>query len=569
MRHRSTQYNTITGLLSNQPSKCINFLTLWGPRGSGKTSVLHKVLDDLQIEYHTIQCSKCLSNRYFLEKLQRLILKRRHITIVATPEGQKVEELSSPIATLSFFHLLRDISLNYNPPNANNTLLIVLDNLDHILQFNDSIFQQLLKFFEIFPDTNIRFVATITVTLPLRCFHLHFPVIRFPQYTLDQCIAILSEDHQLDLLTSESAATSVTKRQRISSFDSTFWNNYISTIVSSFGDWASRDLGLLRNIALNLFPEFVKPIESGAVASRDFAKLLKASAHLFQPSELATTILAVPRTIHSSPTQLSAGSPLSLLNNEFAFAKDNSIISALPDVSKYILCAAYLASYTYASQDPIQFGRYTPGTGKRSWSEKSANGKKESVTSRNIVDQSARLYSPPGLEIERIIAIFWTLCPSYILSSELQHLETRDLMHDFNYECSNGYISLFSNASYSFGANGQINFRSRAKQVLNGSHEPPDAPEVTCMQLRPTVVDGKGMAPASLGTEIHTLCSLKLLKKVNVYYNRSKSISSSASEEGKIDLLNPKTRIRINFTEEFIRRVAKTVSLSIDDYLNS
>jgi origin recognition complex subunit 5 len=116
---------------------------------------------------------------------------------------------------------------------------------------------------------------------------------------------------------------------------------------------AARDIVSFRALAEKLWRPFVQPIVDGTYGTRDFSKLMVLKRPLFQ-----TERWLVQGIVEGAEEGVALKRMVA-----FNYPQKCWIRSALTDTdthdlayySKYLLCAAYLASYNPARLDPIYF----------------------------------------------------------------------------------------------------------------------------------------------------------------------------------------------------------------------
>jgi origin recognition complex subunit 5 len=125
--------------------------------------------------------------------------------------------------------------------------------------------------------------------------------------------------------------------------DAWLWQRYLGVLWDTIAKDAARDLVSFRRVARELWRPFVRPIENGTVGTRDFARLINANRALLQSEGVL-----VDRIVHSEEE-----------NDKTNDAKREAHKHELSYYQKYLLCAAYLASYTPARQDATFFMKST------------------------------------------------------------------------------------------------------------------------------------------------------------------------------------------------------------------
>jgi origin recognition complex subunit 5 len=169
---------------------------------------------------------------------------------------------------------------------------------------------------------------------------LHFsgvPHIYFPPYTKDESIQILGLKPRKIFLRPVDESYDYGDEEEAEDI-AYLWPKYCSAVWDSMGKAAARDLRSFKNVCDRLWKPFVQPIIDGQFGTRDFSKLLVSRKSIFQSEEALTG-----NAVASQSTQ------------------QNKVMSKriglddLPHYAKFLLCAAYLASYNPARQDSVYF----------------------------------------------------------------------------------------------------------------------------------------------------------------------------------------------------------------------
>jgi origin recognition complex subunit 5 len=127
-------------------------------------------------------------------------------------------------------------------------------------------------------------------------------------------------------------------------------------LFESIGKGAARDLESLRMAANKLWRPFVQPIVDGTFGTRDFARLMVSRRSLFQGEEVLT---GGEMSATGTTTDKSVAKGIPTSSRFSGLMLIYSVSHELPYYSKYILCAAYLASYNPARLDGTHFMKAT------------------------------------------------------------------------------------------------------------------------------------------------------------------------------------------------------------------
>lgn len=184
----------------------------------------------------------------------------------------------------------------------------------------------------------------------------------------------------------------------------TLWTRFVAAVYDSLGRGAAYDVVSLHALCEKLWPSFTSQIADGTLTTGDFAKLMVAKRALFQTEDMLVDSVVAP---------LAQSTPASSPN-----------FSDLPYYSKYLLCAAYLASYNSARQDSLFFMRSTDRKRRRRGGGGDGGGGAVAKTNGSNLAAAShagrqaknrkiprRLLGPGSFPLERLLAIFHSILP--------------------------------------------------------------------------------------------------------------------------------------------------------------
>lgn len=146
------------------------------------------------------------------------------------------------------------------------------------------------------------------------------------------------------------------------------WPRYCTAVYDTLGKAAARDLKSLRDVCNKLWRPFVQPIVDGSFGTRDFTKLLVSRKAIFQQEHVLS------------------GNYFNQKNSHLAVnVSKRSGMEDLPYHAKFVLCAAYLASYNPARQDSIYFMKSTDKRRRRRNTGAGKPAKHRKVTTQHIL----------------------------------------------------------------------------------------------------------------------------------------------------------------------------------------
>ena len=184
------------------------------------------------------------------------------------------------------------------------------------------------------------------------------------------------------------------------------WSRFCGAVWDSLGKGAGRNVVDFRRTCEKLWSSFVKPIRDGTFGTRDFSKLMVRNRTLFQAEvALIEGIIPVPFTENKKNTIACKASFLVLLSSLLIHRQIATDSHELPYYTKYLLLAAYLASFNPSRQDQIFFMKSSDKK-RRKKGGGTAGGRP--AKHRKI---QRKLLGPQPFVLERMLAIFHAIVP--------------------------------------------------------------------------------------------------------------------------------------------------------------
>jgi origin recognition complex subunit 5 len=233
------------------------------------------------------------------------------------------------------------------------------------------------------PSLTVVFI--ITVPSP-RLFHTTgLPHMHFPPYTRDESIKILSVAPPKIFPDGLDPNVDYTEEQAAED-DAYVWGRFCGVVWDTLAKGAARDLVSFRNVCHKLWKPFTAPIVDGTFGTRDFARLMVSRRAIFQDESVL-----IHNVVRPKPTT--------------DVAAKTRITHELPYYSKYILCAAYLASFNPAKQDLIFFMKsHEEKRKKRATGAMAGKLSKHRRISRSML-------APSPFSVDRMLAILHAIVP--------------------------------------------------------------------------------------------------------------------------------------------------------------
>ncbi|THY49910.1 hypothetical protein D6C98_06193 [Aureobasidium pullulans] len=357
-------------------------LVVHGPESTAKTGLLKSYLELSGLKHAFIPCSECITGRHFLERTLAACVNAIEQAVDISLDGvipSRCESLST--LTSSFERLFEGI----------DKFVLVLDGIDEQREAPPTLLPTLARLGQLIPCLSI--VMVVTYPHP-RLLHLPgAPHIYFSPYTREQAIQIASVRPQA--IFNEPLSPSANYSDELAAEDDAWlWSRYCAAVWDSLASGAARDIVTFKSILDKLWRPFVQPIVDGTYGTRDFSKLMVAQRKIFQAEScLLDSVIDEPQ---EDTTVLTDGK---------SFPNLILVTHDLPYYSKWLLCAAYLASFNPARQDNIYFMKATERKRRRKGGGAIAGRESQN---RKI---PRHLLSPSPFPLDRLLAILHAVLP--------------------------------------------------------------------------------------------------------------------------------------------------------------
>lgn len=370
---RDEQKELLEAFLGAEVSTAPPSLIVHGPTSTGKTLTLRCVLDQLKVRQTWVSCDECVSSKILWKKVMQ------GIRLDSGKVGKKDLTLDA-LSTGSFQAFLKQLHDFVKDYDYNEMHYVVLDRCDQIMEDGDDLFRNFRKFHEVTSISNICVIFVCT-TIPRQLITATIPAVCFDNYTSQEAIFILSDNVLCQFPENLFISTKMQDQ---------FWESYVKLIVESYYTYTT-NVVLLRSILIKLWPKFIEPVISGEIKLQDFHLLYRKNFKLIG-SEFAITTSIV----------------------DDLEDQEETLTSNLPNMSKILLLAGYIASFNDVKYDWVFFAKlkdyHKKKTGHKSW---------------RTVRVDSRLLEPSPFDLERLFAITHAL---YNIESGLQLAPSVDLM---------------------------------------------------------------------------------------------------------------------------------------------
>ncbi|XP_010774892.1 origin recognition complex subunit 5 [Notothenia coriiceps] len=355
---------------------------IYGHQSSGKSHVLNVLLKELELPHATVSCVECVSVALLFEQ------------VLLSFFGCHAASLLPRSPSLSDFVRIYRQQSSQSP--AKQTRYIVMEKAELLRDSDANLLPALLRLQELVEDNVTVILLSEIVWDRFRpntgCFE---PLLlHFPDYSKGELQHILAQD-------------------RNPSYSDEFYSAYINILLGVFYS-VCRDLRELRHLAALNFSKFCEPLAEGKVKETDTHKLWR---------NIEPHLKKAMQTVY-----LREVSSLQWEQMQQMEEKENGAVRGLsahthvelPYYSKFLLIAAYLASFNPARTDKRFFVKHHGKIKKTNFL------KKNEKTSNHLL-------GPKPFPLDRLLAIFYSVvdsrvAPTASIFSQISSLVTLQLL---------------------------------------------------------------------------------------------------------------------------------------------
>lgn len=361
---------------------------VYGHRSTGKSHVISTLLKELELPHATVSCVECVSVRLMFERVLLALF------------GPDTSSLLPRSPSLSDFVRIYQQQCPQFP--ANQTRYIVIEKAELLRDMDANILPVLLRLQELVVDNVTVILLSEIVWERFRpntgCFE---PLLlHFPDYSKGELQQILSQDMH-------------------PSYSAELYSAFINILLGVFFS-VCRDLRELRHLAALNFYKFCEPLKEGKVKESDTHKLWRnIEPHL--KKAMQTVYLREVSSVQWEALQQTEDKESGALKGLSAHAHVE-----LPYYSKFLLIAAYLASYNPARTDRRFFLKHHGKIKKTNFL------KKHEKTSNHLL-------GPKPFPLDRLLAIFYSVvdsrvAPTASVFSQISSLVTLQLLTQLGHD---------------------------------------------------------------------------------------------------------------------------------------
>ncbi|KAL3853199.1 hypothetical protein ACJMK2_016760 [Sinanodonta woodiana] len=369
---RQKQISTLVSLFGKRAHCTPGAIFLYGHASTGKSLVVNTLMDKLKLPFVILNCVECYSQRFLYEHILNSLHQTDLFAVNESVSRIKCENMNDFIRL--FKQVLSQKGLD------KETVYIIMDKAERMRDMESNILPAFLRLQEL-SSSNVCVILLSEIVWEKFRWGTGFAepyVLHFPEYKKDELLQILSKGCPTD-------------------FPESCYVMYLNLVLSVFHH-VCRDLREIQHLVNLNFMKFAEPIRNGEATSKDSKKLWKnIEPHL--KKALPTVYL---REVSSSQWQRyqaeNAGDTEQENTSQNLQGLSHRCHVDLPYYTKYLLIAAYLASYNPAKTDKRFFAKHT---GKKT--------KKISQTAKFRWEASNHVLGPKAFPLDRLMAIFYSI----------------------------------------------------------------------------------------------------------------------------------------------------------------
>ncbi|XP_017361730.1 origin recognition complex subunit 5 isoform X2 [Cebus imitator] len=358
---RESQVSTLQALFGERHHFSFPSIFIYGHTASGKTYVTQTLLKTLELPHVFVNCVECFTLRLLLEQI---LNKLNHLS--SSEDGYSTEITCETFN--DFVHLFKQVT---KAENLKDQTVYIADRNVTVIFLSEIVWEKFR------PNTG--------------CFEPF--VLYFPDYSIGNLQKILSHDHPPE-------------------YSADFYAAYINILLGVFYT-VCRDLKELRHLAVLNFPKYCEPVVTGEASERDTRKLWR---------NIEPHLKKAMQTVYLREISSSQWEKLQKDDTDLGQLKGLSAHThvELPYYSKFILIAAYLASYNPARTDKRFFLKHHGKIKKTNFL------KKHEKTSNHLL-------GPKPFPLDRLLAILYSIVDSRVaptanIFSQITSLVTLQLL---------------------------------------------------------------------------------------------------------------------------------------------
>ncbi|XP_022081114.1 origin recognition complex subunit 5-like [Acanthaster planci] len=396
---RQKQIALLRSLMGEPSHPTYPSVFIYGHAATGKTLVVSTLLKTLALPHAFVNCIECQTTRQLLDRILDRVANHE-----PSPENNYCS-LNRCENMNTFVRLLKKTTEDRGIQNQ--TVYIVLDKAERLRNMDGNILPAFLNLSQL-SGCNVCVLLLSQIVWEKFLFgfgsnHVEPFIIHFPDYTKGELLEIIATDCP-------------------EGYSVEFYSSYVNLLMSIFY-MVCRDLNEIRHLAQLNFPKYVEPITKGEASEKDSHKLWRNIEPHLKKALQTVYLREVTSEQWEKFQRAETGQPGQQTSQP-------GILSAraqmeLPFYSKYLLIAAYLASYNPARYD------------RRFFSKNHGKVKKSAVNRKK--ETSHQLLGPRAFPLDRLMAIFYSIVDSRVaptanIFSQISSLVTLQLLAQVGHE---------------------------------------------------------------------------------------------------------------------------------------
>lgn len=368
---RDKQITQLYNYLGHRNEPLPNSIYIYGGSGTGKTAIVKNLLESLAINHAFVNLIECYSSKILFESILNQLTGFK----IDPTKGQPFTKCDN---MMDFVSCLQ----RYSQETNLNGSIVVLDKSEQLRQMDYNLLPGFLRMREL---TGIAITVILLSEIVFEKYYARGNIVQplkiyFPQYSKDELLNILALDYN-------SAKIAVYNNfEQSFEFDETFFKSYLNLFLSVFHR-ACRDVSELRHMSRINFIEYCRPVVTKELKVTDSMALWRRISPILKNS---LEILYLRVQVDPETTQ-----------KQTAFSKENLAQSLeLPFYAKYLLIAAYLASYNPTKEDKKLFMKYQ---------SKKTKTRKEIKANSKVSEKLNTQLGPKAFSLDRLLAIFYAI----------------------------------------------------------------------------------------------------------------------------------------------------------------
>ncbi|XP_068611537.1 origin recognition complex subunit 5 [Brachionichthys hirsutus] len=360
---------------------------IYGHRASGKSHVMQILLQELELPHAAVSCVECVSVALLFER------------VLLSLFGRAAASLLPRSPSLADFVRVYRQQRSRSP--ASQTRYIVMEKAELLRDADVNLLPALLRLQELVEDNVTVVLLSEIVWDKFRpntgCFE---PLLlHFPDYSKGELQQILFRD-------------------RHPSYSAELYSSYINLLLGVFYS-VCRDLRELRHLAALNFSKFCEPLTQGKAKESDTHKLWR---------NIEPHLKKAMQTVYLREVSSLQWEQMQQIQEEAGALRGLSAHThiELPYYSKFLLIAAYLASYNPARTDKRFFLKHHGKIKKTKFQ------KKNEKTSNHLL-------GPKPFPLDRLLAVFYSVvdsrvAPTASIFSQISSLVTLQLLTQVSHD---------------------------------------------------------------------------------------------------------------------------------------